>query len=180
MSKVEAAQSMSPALSYFSENHASGFAAAARRSKSFHRSWVHPPTQPEKVAELASRRQGPADYRFLIHEHETADVAGYIAITNIVRGPFQSAYLGFYMFKGYERRGYMKWALGVVIRTAWKELKLHRLEANIQPDNVASIALVKSLRFDEEGYSPAYLKVGGRWCDHERWAILATGARSAA
>ena len=83
------------------------------------------------------------------------------------------------MFKGYERRGYMKWALGVMIKRAWKELKLHRLEANIQPGNAASIALVKSLGFLKEGYSPAYLKIGGRWRGHERWAILATSRRAA-
>jgi [ribosomal protein S5]-alanine N-acetyltransferase len=169
-----------PALSYFSENHAVGFAVAARQSKSLHRGWVHPPTDPEKVTEFALNRQGPTDYGFVIHEYESTAVAGYIEITNIVRGPLQSAYLGYYMFKGYERRGFMKWSLGVVIQKAWKELKLHRLEANIQPENAASIALVKALGFTKEGYSPAYLKVGGRWCDHERWAILVTAPRGAA
>ena len=73
----------------------------------------------------------------------------------------------------------MKWALGVIIKRAWKELKLHRLEANIQPENAASIGLVKGLGFSKEGYSPAYLKIGGRWRDHERWAILSTSRDAA-
>ena len=141
---------------------------------------MHPPTRCEDAKALASKRQGPTDYGYVIHEFATGAVAGYIELTNIVRGPFQSAYLGYYMFKGYERRGFMKWAMSVIIQKAWKELKLHRLEANIQPGNAASIALVRSLGFTKEGYSPAYLKVGGRWCDHERWAILATAARGAA
>jgi len=162
---------VSPALSYFSESHAVGFANAAKRSKALHRSWVSPPTDAAKVAELARRRAGPENYGYVIHEYESAAVAGYIEITNIVRGPFQSAYLGYYMFGGYERRGYMKWSLGVIVKRAWKELKLHRLEANIQPENTASIALVESLGFTKEGYSPAYLKKAGRWRDHERWAI---------
>ena len=51
--------------------------------------------------------------------------------------------------------------------------KLHRVEANIQPENEASIALVQGLGFRQEGYSPRYLKIGGRWRDHERWALLA-------
>ena len=51
---------------------------------------------------------------------------------------------------------------------------LHRLEANIQPDNAASIALVRSCGFAREGYSPRYLKIGGRWRDHERWTIRAS------
>ena len=113
----------------------------------------------------------------MIYDCDTNDVAGYIEITNVVRGSFQSAYLGYYMFSGYERRGYMKWALGVAIQRAWKELKLHRLEANIQAGNAASIALVAALGFQKEGYSPSYLKIGGRWCDHERWAILKRSPR---
>ncbi len=120
------------------------------------------------------------DYGFVIHDFDKAALAGYVEITNIVRGPFQSAYLGYSMFAGFERRGYMKWALGVIVQRAWKELKLHRLEANIQPGNASSIALVETLGFRQEGYSPAYLKIGGRWCDHARWAILATSPRSAA
>jgi len=171
---------VSPALSYFSESHVTAFAHAARRSKSLHLGWVHPPTRIEKVEELAMRRQGPSDYGFVIHEYDTTAVAGYIEITNIVRGPFQSAYLGYYMFKGYERQGFMNWAMNVVIQKAWKELKLHRLEANIQPGNAASITLVKALGFSKEGYSPAYLKLGGRWCDHERWAIHAKAPRGVA
>lgn len=163
---------MSPALSLLSEQHAVEFANAAHRSRPLHRSWAHPPTDPAKVVELARKREGPDNYGYVIHEYESNAVAGYIEITSIVRGPFQSAYLGYYMFSGYERRGYMKWALGAIVKRAWRELKLHRLEANIQPDNEASIALVRSLGFKKEGYSPAYLKIGGRWRDHERWAIL--------
>jgi ribosomal-protein-alanine N-acetyltransferase len=51
------------------------------------------------------------------------------------------------------------------------------LKANIQAANTASIGLVKALGFGKEGHSPACLKVGWRWCDHERWAILATSPR---
>ncbi len=58
-----------------------------------------------------------------------------------------------------------------MIQLAFREYRLHRLEANIQPDNAPSIALVRGLGFELEGYSPRYLKIGGRWRDHERWAI---------
>jgi len=95
-------------------------------------------------------------------------------LSNIVRGLFQSGYLGYYAFAGYERRGYMTQGLEAVVRHAFKTLKLHRLEANIQPGNVASIALVRACGFEKEGYSPRYLKIGGRWRDHERWAIRAS------
>jgi ribosomal-protein-alanine N-acetyltransferase len=67
----------------------------------------------------------------------------------------------------------MREALRATIRHAFGTLKLHRLEANIQPGNVASIALARSCGFSKEGYSPRYLKIGGRWRDHERWAMVA-------
>ena len=165
---------MSVTLAPLSADHAEGFAAAARRSRVLHGAWTQAPATAEEVLNLVRRRQGPADYGYVILGSETSTVAGYVEITNIVRGPLQSAYLGYYMFAGHERRGCMSWALGEIIRRAWQELRLHRLEANIQPGNAASLALVRALGFRKEGYSPAYLKIGGRWCDHERWAILAT------
>jgi [ribosomal protein S5]-alanine N-acetyltransferase len=166
-------KSMPAALSIFKESHAEEFAKVAQRSKALHRAWVHPPTEARTAADLASRRQGPSDFGFLVLKRDTGEITGYIEVTNIVRGPFQSAYLGFYMFKGFERQGYMRWALRALVQRAWTTLRLHRLEANIQPANAACIALVKSLGFQKEGYSPRYLKIGGRWRDHERWAIRA-------
>ena len=66
----------------------------------------------------------------------------------------------------------MKDGLAQVITHAFTVMKLHRLEANVQPGNVSSKALVKTLGFRREGLSPRYLKINGRWRDHERWAIL--------
>jgi ribosomal-protein-alanine N-acetyltransferase len=67
----------------------------------------------------------------------------------------------------------MRAGLELGLRFAFGPLGLHRLEANIQPGNESSVALVKGAGFRLEGYSPRYLKIAGRWRDHERWAILA-------
>jgi ribosomal-protein-alanine N-acetyltransferase len=65
----------------------------------------------------------------------------------------------------------MTQGLSAVIDRAFHDLGLHRLEANIQPNNAASLAIVKKLGFEQEGYSPLYLMVNSDWQDHERWAI---------
>jgi len=69
-------------------------------------------------------------------------------------------------------------ALRLMLEYAFKQLRLHRLEANVQPQNVYSIALVKRAGFVHEGFSRRYLKIGGRWRDHERWAILSEDWRT--
>ena len=97
---------------------------------------------------------------------------GSIGLSQIFHGGFRSAYVGYQIGEEFSAHGYMTEALQLVLRHAFVNLKLHRLEANIQPGNVASIALVKRAGFVKEGYSRRYLKICGRWRDHERWAIL--------
>jgi [ribosomal protein S5]-alanine N-acetyltransferase len=76
-------------------------------------------------------------------------------------------------------QGYMTEAMRLVLAQAFGPLKLHRLEANIQPGNLASRALAARVGFELEGFSPKYLKVGGVWRDHERWAARAETLRAA-
>lgn len=99
-------------------------------------------------------------------------MVGVFNVSQIVRGTFQSAYLGYQAFAPYAGRRYMTDAMPLVLRHVFVTMKLHRVEANIQPTNAASIALVKRAGFSREGYSPRYLKIAGRWRDHERWALL--------
>jgi ribosomal-protein-alanine N-acetyltransferase len=99
------------------------------------------------------------------------ELVGVVNVNEIVRGLFQSAYLGFYAFTPYQGRGHMSAGIGMAIARAFGNDGLHRLEANIQPGNLRSIALVKRLGFRLEGLSRRYLKISGRWRDHERWAI---------
>jgi len=149
------------------------FIALMQQSKELHHPWCFPPDNEEAFENyLKSRDQENYD-GFLLCHAQTHAIIGVINVNNIVRGWFQSAYLGYYIGAPYARKGYMKEALMLAVRYAFTGLKLHRLEANIQPDNHASIALVRSCGFRKEGFSPRYLKVGREWKDHERWAILA-------
>jgi [ribosomal protein S5]-alanine N-acetyltransferase len=106
----------------------------------------------------------------LINQAEA--LVGVFTLSGIIRGLFHSAYLGYNCFSPFQGQGYMGQGLHMLMEEAFGVLNLHRLEANIQPGNKRSIALVERCGFQREGYSPQYLRIGGLWCDHERWAIL--------
>ena len=152
----------------------SEFIARVLASRALHKPWVTAPSTQDQFAAYVSRMQEPVNCGFVVCDAEEGGMVGVINITNIVLGAFRSGYLSYYGFAGFERQGFMRAGLRQVVGHAFKSLKLHRLEANIQPGNVASISLVRSCGFLKEGYSPRYLKINGRWCDHERWAILAS------
>jgi ribosomal-protein-alanine N-acetyltransferase len=99
-------------------------------------------------------------------------------LSEIVHGVFKSAYLGYYAFAGAAGRGLMSAGLALVLDAAFGELGLHRVEANVQPENARSLAFLARNGFTREGYSRRYLKIGGRWRDHVRFAMLAEDWRA--
>jgi [ribosomal protein S5]-alanine N-acetyltransferase len=155
---------------------AARFLEAVQRSRSLHGRWVQPPhTLEEYRAFLRHFRRPTHVSHFLCTED--GSLAGVINVSEIVRGSFCSGYLGYYALVPHDGGGYMRAGLRAVLGLAFGSYGLHRLEANIQPENLRSIALVRSLGFRKEGYSPRYLKVAGRWRDHERWALTADERR---
>ncbi|MEA2503769.1 MAG: [ribosomal protein S5]-alanine N-acetyltransferase [Actinomycetota bacterium] len=153
--------------------HAPEFLAAVSASRPLHRPWVSPPaTKAAFRAHVA--RCGEDNFRsLLIRRNDDEALVGLANLSAIQRGNLQSAYLGFYAFVPYAGLGYMTEGLTLVLRLAFGELSLHRVEANVQPANTASLALVERVGFQREGFSPRYLRIGGVWRDHERWAALA-------
>jgi ribosomal-protein-alanine N-acetyltransferase len=151
-----------------------------KASIGFHRTLVSPPTNPTQFASFLKRSRRADCAGFFICRVADSRIIGAIIISQIFMGGFRSAYLGYYVGAQYAGQGYMTEALQLMLQHAFRKLKLHRLEANIQPDNTASLALIKRAGFVREGYSRHYLKISGRWRDHERWAILAEDWRAAA
>jgi [ribosomal protein S5]-alanine N-acetyltransferase len=147
------------------------FVAAMRASRALHRPWLSPPTTAEAFDALLERAREASFEPMLARRRDDRAVVGFFNISHVIRGPLQSAFLGYGGVAAQAGRGYMTEAMELVLRRAFTELLLHRLEANIQPGNTASIALVQRCGFEREGFSARYLKVGGRWRDHERWAI---------
>jgi [ribosomal protein S5]-alanine N-acetyltransferase len=150
-----------------------GFLAAMNESRRLHASWLIPPRTVAEFDRLLARAQGETCQSLLARRIEDEAIVGFFNLSEIVRGPFQNAYLGYGASARHAGRGYMSEALKLVLATAFGELGLHRIEANIQPANTASLALVRRNGFVREGLSERYLKVSGRWRDHERWAIRA-------
>jgi ribosomal-protein-alanine N-acetyltransferase len=153
--------------------HAREFLAAVRASRSLHRPWVSPPANLAAYRAFVARGREDDFRSVLIRRTEDAALVGLANLSAIQRGNLQSAYLGFYAFVPYAGQGYMTEGLTLVLRQAFGELSLHRVEANVQPANLASLALVQRVGFRREGFSPRYLRIGGAWRDHERWAALA-------
>lgn len=143
-----------------------------RRSHQLHRPWAYPPETADAYDAYAARcLSDPTFEGYLAISSAEGAIAGFLNLSQIIRGPMQGAFLGYAGVQGMEARGYMREAMGLVLERAFEGLGLHRIEANVQPGNDASLALVKGAGFEREGFSPRYLKIGGRWRDHERWAI---------
>ena len=144
-----------------------------RRSKKLHRGLVSPPTQPDQFKAMLARSRKPDSRYLLICRRDDESIVGAINLSQVFRGPFKSAYLGYYVGEEFAGQGFATEAVQLMLKYTFERLQLHRLEANIQPSNRKSIAIVKRAGFVKEGFSRRYLKICGRWRDHERWAIIA-------
>jgi ribosomal-protein-alanine N-acetyltransferase len=149
------------------------FTSLMRASRAFHRPWATAPTDQERfIAYLADARRPDFEALLVCRASDDA-ILGFFNLSQIARGSMQSAYLGYAIGRPYAGQGYMSEAIQIVLRRAFIDLRLHRIEANIQPGNKASVSLAEGAGFRREGFSPRYLKISGRWRDHERWALLA-------
>jgi [ribosomal protein S5]-alanine N-acetyltransferase len=146
---------------------------ANQESRVHHLPWVDPFTDDAGFDAWFARSLTGANVGLVARDTETAGIVGVINLNEVVLGAFHSAYLGYYGMAWCAGMGRMTEALDLAIRFAFDTLGLHRVEANIQPANARSIALVRRLGFQREGFSPRYLRIGGAWRDHKRWAKLA-------
>jgi [ribosomal protein S5]-alanine N-acetyltransferase len=121
-----------------------------------------------------TRYEQPHEKAVLICLRDSGAIAGLVNINSIIRGRFQSASLAYAAFAPTAGQGYLTEGLTLVVRYAFEQLQLHRLEAQIQPENHASRKLIQRAGFRYEGCSPELLYIDGAWRDHERWAITNT------
>ena len=153
-------------------HHVREFIAAMKDSRGLHHPWLNAPCNPEAYRRYLDRLERNNEDGFLIRLHGDDAICGVVNLNVITYEALCSAYLSYYAVQKYAGKGYIKEGLQLVIDHAFTQMGLHRLEANIQPGNERSVRLVESLGFECEGYSPRYLRINGKWRDHERWALL--------
>lgn len=148
-----------------------------RSSTSLHRQWepeAPPGADPfghEVFVRLLDQSDGSRSQKHLVCRIADDRICGYLGLNEIIMAAFCSAFVGYWTGLPYVRRGYAAEALRIGLLRAFTQLGLHRVEANIIPTNAASLAVARSAGMHKEGYSPRYLRIAGRWQDHERWAI---------
>jgi ribosomal-protein-alanine N-acetyltransferase len=154
------------------------FVGLVRASSDLHGPWMSLAATTEEFQAYLTRYERPGEESLLVCLRDGGAIAGLVNINSVIRGRFQCASVSYAAFAPTAGQGYLTEGLGLAVRYAFEDLRLHRLEANIQPGNHASLALVRRLGFRREGYSPEMLFIDGAWRDHERWAITAslTGA----
>ena len=137
-------------------------------------SWFTVPGQEAEIgARLEQHRLG------LCLPHVVLDddggVIGRISLNNVVRGAFQSGSLGYWIRSSANGWGHATRAAGLMLRTAFEELGLHRVEAGTLVHNTASQRVLERNGFVRFGLAPQYLRIAGRWQDHVLFQVLNPG-----
>ena len=162
-------------------DHAAAVRDYGLRSSASHAVWdpTHPadfwdmPQVAERLRQQVAEAQRESSLcLFLASKEEPERVIGVANLRNIVRGALLGGQLGYALAPEAMGHGYMTEAIKRVVSVAFDELYLHRVEANVMPRNVRSIAVVERAGFSAEGISPRYLRIAGTWEDHVRYAII--------
>lgn len=112
-----------------------------------------------------------SNYRFAVFEKKTGKLIGYTLVMVVTRGIYQSAFIGYQLLNPYWGQGLGREMVFATVKMAFKKLKLHRLEAQISPNNRRSIRLIKDLGFRKEGRSKGRLNLSGKWSDVMVYAL---------
>ncbi|HEY6567430.1 MAG TPA: GNAT family protein [Actinomycetota bacterium] len=152
------------------ESDRPAFTAGVRASVQLHDPWLDPGDPDAWFDRLLARNDTETDRSMLVCADDGGP-AGVYNLSQIFYGPFRNAYLGYYALMPYAGRGLMRAGMTLLLDHAFAQMGLHRVQANIQPENAASIALVRGSGFRREGLALRYLMIQGTWRDHEQWAI---------
>lgn len=161
-----------------SESDAAEFLALMQDNRAYHAPWATPPVTEASWRRYLDRVRDPRQVPRLVRRTDSERIIGAVNLSEVVRGALHGCFVGWYGSELHGGEGLMTEAVAAGVGLALGPradggLELHRVEANIQPGNLRSRRLARRIGFRLEGFSPKYLRIGTRWCDHERWAITA-------
>ncbi|UQA58103.1 GNAT family N-acetyltransferase [Polyangium aurulentum] len=151
------------------------------RSRHFLAPWVSLPSADEfeiepTRAQLLQERQwfrGDRHYKFVMTDGPNGEIIGRVSLSQVFRGVFQNAYLGYWIDVEHQGRGFTTEGVRLALGAAFGPLGLHRVQAAILPDNEASLAVASKVGLRLEGRAERYLQIAGVWRDHLIFAITA-------
>ncbi|MEA2505545.1 MAG: [ribosomal protein S5]-alanine N-acetyltransferase [Actinomycetota bacterium] len=129
--------------------------------------------QREEIERALQDARRDARYAFGVFLRQTDELIGRVALSNVSRGAWQNATLGYYIDEAHTRRGYATEAVTLTLQFAFVTAGLHRVQAAVLPRNVASRRVLEKAGFVREGRSTKYLQINGVWEDHEVFAVTA-------
>lgn len=156
------------------------------RSREFHAPWdpIRPvdfwdlPAVAERLRIQVAEAQAQVSCCLCVSDkNDPSRIIGIANLRNIIRGAMLGCHLGYALSPDAVGRGFMTEAVERAVLIAFQDLALHRVEANVIPRNVRSIAVLRRAGFSEEGVSPRYLRIAGTWEDHVRFAVINDGLR---
>lgn len=167
-------------LRYLKDSDAGPLAEMHRRNREFWQAYT--PKRPEayyteayqlkRIRTAAAKRERDEQYTFGIFLAGHDELIGIIELTEVARGPYQSCWLGYYVDRAHNGRGYTTEAVRLIVDFAFRILKIHSIEAGVMPHNIGSIRVLEKGGFLKEGLSRKSVKINGKWEDHWHFALV--------
>lgn len=128
--------------------------------------------QVDLINKKIEKAKQDSEYNFGIFKIDNHELIGTIALYRVMRGPAQSAWVGYSLSKDHNGKGYTTEAVKLIVDYAFNTLLLHRIEAGVMPRNIGSIRVLEKAGFQKEGISSKNVKINGVWEDHQLLAII--------
>lgn len=167
-------------LRFFEKGDAEAYTELQIRNREFFKNYVTTRSdkfytleyQKQFIKNTIVQRENDENYVFAICETNTDKVVGNVALTEVLRGPLQSCYIGYSLDLTCNGKGYMSEAVKLAVKFGFEELKLHRIEAGVMPHNGRSIRVLEKAGFQKEGIARKNVNINGKWEDHQVLAII--------
>ncbi|NGP59699.1 GNAT family N-acetyltransferase [Paenibacillus thiaminolyticus] len=128
--------------------------------------------QEDRIKEAMEQSTEDKAYFFVICAQASGQIIGEIMLTEVVRYNLQSCWIGYFLDKEQNGKGYMTEAVKLVVNYAFQELDLHRIEAGVMPHNTGSLKVLLKAGFHKEGIAKKNVNINGYWEDHQTLAIV--------